>query len=293
MSVSVICSCRNRIKPLTISLSSWLLFDEIKEIIITDWNSDDSIEHLINLDSRITIVRVNGEEFFNQPQPLNLASKFTTQKNILKIDCDYTLNPYYNFFDIHKLVDHNNFVAGVYRKQLDEMDESLDSSEFVYPLYGLLYVNREKFIEVGGFNEKIGKYYGLDDGEITIRLRALGMKLQPLDLTSSCIIHIPHPDYVRVENLKGFKRDKDFVNDFYDKIKDIDQKNEKNLKFKFIVQSHSNKNIKSFLPSDFLKSSIITDQYAEITPDDYSPYVTSSNDWKITKIKERFYLAEK
>jgi hypothetical protein len=267
-----------------------MLFDEVKEIIITDWSSDNSIEHLVNLDPRITIIRVNGEEFFNQTQPLNLASKFATQKNILKIDCDYILNPYYNFFDIHKLVDSDNFVAGVY-KELS--DDSLENSQFVDPLYGLLYVNREKFIEVGGFNEKIGKYYGLDDGEITIRLRSLGMTIQPLDLRSECVIHIPHSDRVRVQNHQGFKQDNDFVEEFYNKIKIIDQTTEETLKFKFVVQSHANENTKSFLSSNLLKSCILNDRYSKISDEDYPSYVTSNNNWKTTKIYERFYLAEK
>ena len=275
---------------MAIALSSWILFDEVKEIIITDWSSDNSIEHLIHLDPRITIVRVNGEEFFNQTQPLNLASKFATQKNILKIDCDYILNPYYNFFDIHTLIDSDNFVAGVY-KELS--DDSLENSQFIDPLYGLLYVNREKFIEVGGFNEKIGKYYGLDDGEITIRLRSLGMTIQPLDLRSECVIHIPHSDLVRVQNHQGFKQDNDFVEEFYNRINIIDQTTEETLKFKFVVQSHANENTKSFLSSDLLKSSILNDRHSKISDEDYPSYVTSNNNWKTTKIYERFYLAQK
>jgi len=36
MSVSLICACKNRIESLKISLSSWLLFEEITEIVIVD-----------------------------------------------------------------------------------------------------------------------------------------------------------------------------------------------------------------------------------------------------------------
>ena len=49
MSISVICACKNRTKPLEISLTSWLMFEEIQEVIITDWSSDEPIDHLINM----------------------------------------------------------------------------------------------------------------------------------------------------------------------------------------------------------------------------------------------------
>lgn len=290
MSVSIICACKNRIKSLTISLSSWLLFDEVKEVIIVDWNSDTSIDYLIHLDPRIIIIRVNDEEFFNQPQPLNLASKFATQENILKLDCDHILNPYYNFFDVHKLIDSDNFVSGVYRKNSDEL---LDSSEFIFPLYGVLYVNRKRFHEIGGFNEKMGKYYSVEDGELTIRLRSLGMKLHPLNLRSFCIIHIPHSDYVRIENFEGFKKDNDFMKEFDNQVElsEVENATKDLLKFRFISRSHSMKNVKSFIPPDIFQLSM-NDPDAKINSNNYSPYVISNNNWEISNINERFYLAK-
>jgi hypothetical protein len=68
MSISLICACKNRIKPLLISLQSWLLCDEIKEIVIVDWSSDEPIKDITNLDSRIKRVRVNDQQFFNYQQ---------------------------------------------------------------------------------------------------------------------------------------------------------------------------------------------------------------------------------
>lgn len=288
MSVSIICACKNRIKPLSISLSSWLLFDEVKEIIIVDWSSDDSIEHLIQLDSRITIVRVNKEEFFNQPQPLNLASKFATQEKILKLDCDHILNPYYNFFDIHKSIDCDNFIAGIFRNL---SDETLDETEFIYPLFGILYINRKIFNDVGGFNEQMGEYYSVEDIELSLRLRSIGMKLNPLNLNSFCAFHIPHSDYVRVENFEGFKKNEDFVPEFdvSSKSLEIEDSTKEKLKFKFISREHSVKNIKSFISFDMLNLSMQSPD-EKIT---YSPCIASNTDWNITKIKERFYLAEK
>ena len=73
MSVSLICACKNRIDALRISLNSWVKFEEITEIIVTDWNSDEPIDFLLDIDPRIKIVRVSDQKYFNQPQPLNIA----------------------------------------------------------------------------------------------------------------------------------------------------------------------------------------------------------------------------
>jgi glycosyltransferase involved in cell wall biosynthesis len=98
MTVSVISACGNRGKALAVSISSWIQFDEIDEIIVTDWNSTDPIFHLTELDSRIKVITVKNEPYFNQPQPLNLAASLVKTDNILKLDSDTVMNPYFNFF---------------------------------------------------------------------------------------------------------------------------------------------------------------------------------------------------
>ena len=105
MNVSVICACKNRIKPLTIALHSWLLCDEIKEIIIVDWSSDESISYLTKIDSKIKVISVPDKEYFNQPQPLNLAASITTGDYILKFDSDHVINPYWSFFSTYSIDD--------------------------------------------------------------------------------------------------------------------------------------------------------------------------------------------
>ena len=72
--ISLICACKNRNSALNVSLNSWLHYKEISEIIIVDWNSDQSIDYFRFLDDRIKIVRVEDQRYFNQPQPLNLAA---------------------------------------------------------------------------------------------------------------------------------------------------------------------------------------------------------------------------
>ena len=150
MSVSLICACKNRNAPLKISLTSWLLFPQISEIIIVDWSSDESLNDLANLDPRIKIISVPNQKYFNQPEPLNLAVSLATGDYILKVDTDYILNPYFNFFDFYK-VDNTCFVCGENGYAQPEINQS---PYFKY-LRGLLYVTRENFLKIGGFNENI------------------------------------------------------------------------------------------------------------------------------------------
>ena len=201
--VSLICACKNRIKPLLISLQSWLLYDEIKEIIIVDWNSDEPIDYITNLDSKIKVIRVSDQEFFNQPQPLNLALKLCTQKSVIKVDSDHVFNPYWNFFDRY-VIDDNSFVCG---------DPNIsDINDFVKPYFvylrGILYIKRKFLEEVGGWNENMGEYYGGEDGEIENRLELYGLTKQKLNLDYT-LIHIPHSNKERILNFKGYTSNTD------------------------------------------------------------------------------------
>jgi hypothetical protein len=221
--VSLICACKNRSNALRVSLSSWLLFDNIKEIIIVDWNSDEPINYLTKLDPRIKIIRVSDEKYFNQPQPLNLALSLATQDYVLKVDTDYLLNPYENFFNKYQ-VDENSFVSGKHSFKspefvdketgyslvdlstltLDEWTQYFNSyCQFFKFLTGMLYISRKNLLAIGGYNETFTKYYAFEDDEICKRLELLGLEHKKLDYDYN-VVHLPHPDKKRFENFKGF-----------------------------------------------------------------------------------------
>ena len=113
MSVSVISACMNRVDPLSISIQSWAMNDQIDEIVFVDWSSDKSSEHLTKISPKIKRVYVPNQKYFNQPQPLNLAFKISSGDQILKLDSDTILNPYFNFFDEFK-VDEFSFAWFVF-----------------------------------------------------------------------------------------------------------------------------------------------------------------------------------
>ncbi|MFZ9740740.1 MAG: WavE lipopolysaccharide synthesis family protein [Candidatus Nanopelagicaceae bacterium] len=203
MSISLICSCKNRIDALRVSLSSWLTHKEITEIIIVDWNSDEPIDFLLDYDERIKIIRTPEEQYFNQPQPLNLAVDISTGDYILKVDCDYIINPYFDFIKEYQ-IDDKSFLCG----QNDCQEPEISNSPYFKYLRGLLFISRENYLKVNGYSEENTKYYAYEDDEIVARLELLGLEKKKVRYDHN-IIHIPHPDKKRVENFEAYHTDKD------------------------------------------------------------------------------------
>jgi glycosyltransferase involved in cell wall biosynthesis len=207
MSISIITACKNRSKALAISVSSWMQFDEVDEIIITNWNSDDPIDHLTVWDKKVKIINVKDETYFNQPQPLNLAASLVKSDYILKLDCDHLFNPYFNFFDFHQ-IQENSFITGS-NSLLKGMD-----FDFLHPLWGLLYVSTETFRKVGGYNENMGKYYAVEDDELAVRLISYGLTPILIDAQKLSALHIPHTNKDRVKNFESFESISQILSEF-------------------------------------------------------------------------------
>lgn len=286
--VSLICACKNRIDALKVSLMSWLKFEQITEIIITDWSSDEPIDFLLDWDSRIKIIRVPDQKYFNQPQPLNIAADFATGEYILKVDCDYILNPYYNFFDVYQPGD-NSFVCGEYANCIDEGDYGPDFnyaslqpwefknyeksySPFYKYLIGLLYIKRENYVKINGYNEGLCVYYAFEDDEIFKRLLNAGLEKIKIDYDNT-IIHIPHQDAKRFENFIGHVEHKDIRQGIYDNLKERYSGEELDWQVDYVVSTfHIQENKK---------------ERGEIV-ETFIPRICS---WNIEEIKDRYYSA--
>lgn len=218
--VSIICACKNRIESLRVSLSSWLLFDEIKEIIIVDWDSDTPIYDITKLDPRIKVIRVNNKKYFNLAQPLNLAVSQVTGDYILKIDTDYIINPYYNFFESYQ-IDETCFVTGAHDSPtlnyapnehgeyvIDMKNNTFDDivlyvncfNYYFRYLRGMLYVSKENFLKAKGYDELIDTY-GFEDGDIETKFKNMGLTHKKISYDHT-LIHIPHSDKKRIENCR-------------------------------------------------------------------------------------------
>jgi FkbM family methyltransferase len=292
MSISAICACKNRNLPLRVSLNSWLNFKEIDEIIIVDWSSDEPLDYLTKLDSRIKVIRVSDKKYFNQPQPLNLAASLASGDYILKLDTDYVVNPYYNFIEKY-FPGENSFTSGVHNIQSPEyydestglymIDKSRMSNEqlreyfdsyspyFKY-LTGFLFVSKENFNKVGGYNEDFGKYYAFEDSEIYKRLENLGLTHNKMEYDYN-LFHIPHPDTKRVENFEGYHEKNDDQVSQKDWVNSLQSDTDKWQVEYFISQSHIKINEK---------------KVGEIN----CVYIEPKTNWNIIRMDEQHYFAE-
>ena len=264
--VSIICACKNRYEALRISLNSWLNFDHVGEIIIADWNSEKSISDLTHLDKRVKIIEVQNEDYFNQPQPLNLASKLVTNNFLLKMDTDYVLNPYYNFFNEYN-IDDTNFVYGPCNIE----DKNIESNPYFKYLRGLLYIKTKFFKAVGGYNENMGKYYAWEDDELTIRLHMYGLNSRSVDYNHN-VFHIPHSDKKRFENFEG---DKEYEKNIVNEMSKYYSGDELKYQTEYVIsQYHILKNMETF-------------------PEPLDYFVESKVDWKLIQKNDQHYFAEK
>ena len=266
MSVSIITACKNRKKALSISISSWIQFDEVKEIIVVDWSSEESIDDIIERDKRIKILKVSNEKYFNQPQPLNLAVSIVNSEYILKLDCDHVINPYFNFFDLHPIKD-NEFVIGL---------NFLKGNEILHPLWGLLFLKKEHFEKVGGYNENMGKYYAVEDDELTLRLISYGLIPRPIKINKLSMLHIPHPDKNRVENFESFEN--------IERILSNTSSTEK--KYSLASTLSKRKNFDVFPQCSEMMSLFETKNFNEINLDWYSEPIYK---WKVNQTKNQVY----
>tara|TARA_Y100000389_G_scaffold96845_1_gene93626 strand:+ start:1941 stop:2915 length:975 start_codon:yes stop_codon:yes gene_type:complete len=237
--VSIITACKNRVKALKVSLTSWLTFDEVKEVIIVDWNSDEPINYLTKLDSRVKVIRVDDKEYFNQPQPLNLASSIATGKYIVKVDADHIFNPYKEGLKTYCPTDKEFFCGqlqtdnpieqwcnedgdsfiNVNQDKDDYGQYLLTYNSFYRYLAGILYVSKENFDAVGGYNEKLGDCYAYEDIEICQRLEVYGLKKNMYHVDNYEFVHLPHGDDKRIENFKGFEGQELYEHNCYERNK--------------------------------------------------------------------------
>jgi glycosyltransferase involved in cell wall biosynthesis len=190
--VSIVCACMNREDTLKVTLTSWLKFKEVGEIIIVDWSSKNSLEWVLDLDERVKLIRVNEQLYFNISKAYNLAIDNATKDYILKMDTDYLLNPYYNFFELHAKPETNYYTG--------DWSGSEGNPIFKY-LNGLIYIKKSNLLAVNGYNENF-EGYGWDDTDLYYILNSKGEKRLYINHDYS-IMHIAHPDTTRTENYQN------------------------------------------------------------------------------------------
>jgi hypothetical protein len=195
--ISIVCAVKNRLNPLLLSVTSWLMIPQIDNIIIVDYSSDEAVEPKVkNLSDKISVIRVENEKFFNISKAYNVAFKAAPDGLILKMDADYVMSPYLNFFEIYSLKE-NEFITGSWE------DLSLDNQKsFLRHLSGFLFIRKNDFLSIGGYDERF-KDYGFDDCDLCNRLDKKGMIHKYLNHKYISIFHIPHDNYYRTNNYEN------------------------------------------------------------------------------------------
>jgi GT2 family glycosyltransferase/predicted DNA-binding protein len=281
MSISVISACGNRGKALAVSVSSWIQFDEIDEIIITDWNSVEPVAHLTELDPRIKVITVLNERYFNQPQPLNLAASLVKNDYILKLDSDTVMNPYFNFFDHHK-IDDKSFLTGTdtswnfYDDAARANPNNYQNYIYLKALWGTVYITRENYFKVGGYNENMDYYAAWEDTEFYERLLRLGLKHVDIKFHLKTLFSLPHEAKKRVENFQAYAEIPSIQNTIRDHIKEFNGIEDDNVVHKLVLERHNRTNYKKY----------------KLTKES-SYYVKPVVKWNLEQVSPQRYIAQK
>jgi len=187
--VSVVNCCRNRTENLLIALPTWLKSRTIREVIIIDWTSDQSVRQSLDengyKDKRIKVIRVENEPRWILSYAFNLGFRLAKHEYILKIDADITLKP--DFFERNPIIG-GTFIAGDWTKA-EKGQEHIN---------GFFYLKNNDLLKIKGFNEYITTY-GWDDDDIYSRLATSGLQRVCVDTKS--IYHIPHDDASRLDGV--------------------------------------------------------------------------------------------
>lgn len=248
---SAITVCKNRFNVLMSSIHSWLLQDDIKEFVIVDYDSEDFDNRLIEkIDDRIKVVTLKNKKYFNLSDGCNVAIQHASYENIIKLDVDYFLNPYYQLSDWANLNLDHVFLTGNWEDKYKD-----NQLGFIQYLNGFIIVKKKYIEQVKYSGNEYG--YGYDDTELHEKLQKIGLKRVKLEFQKNYfpILHIPHKDYYRTQHYED-KNHKESLskNKMFSKIKNIyggeisdlkitnPNKSKTNEPFNLIINLHEDKN---------------------------------------------------
>ena len=189
--LSITTGSLDRLKPLKLSLATWLDSPVPDEIVIVDWGNEIPLrESLAEFDDpRIIIARAEEQRYWQNSKCHNLELQLASSEQFLRLDNDYLLKP--TFFDRHELK-KGYFFSGNWKNVPIEVDDKRN-------LAGALYSYRSDVFAINGYNERL-IHYGCDDDDLYDRLVAGGLKRYDIDL--STLDHIPHSDRQRYAKLE-------------------------------------------------------------------------------------------
>ena len=205
---SVVVVSMNRNDRVIPCLESWASSNLFDDIVLVDWSSnpkikdDPVINDFLNNNSKINLIRVDDQKYFNLCKSYNLAVDHAKNCDILKIDIDYVLR-------------NEEFCK--YLSSLDLSSSFYCTFEpWPFEFWGLLYFNKNHFNNAGRYDENLNGW-GEDDLDIARRLAKVTEKNKLEKLYCSCVYHIPHDDHLRTANYEikdkwhSFNKNREFV----------------------------------------------------------------------------------
>jgi hypothetical protein len=188
--VTLVVSLMNRNALVAKNLENWRA-QSIDELILVDWSSQPPVADLPEVlqDPRVRIIRVPGQARFTRTWAQNLGIRCARHTKIMKFDADVTFHG--DFFGSHPLLE-NHYWVGEWRQARDWNERHLT---------GNIYLHRDDFYRVNGYDERIVNY-GHDDTDIAWRLIMSGARKQVFAFTM--MHHQPHGNRARIERLEKF-----------------------------------------------------------------------------------------
>jgi hypothetical protein len=189
--ISLFTAVKNRKDSFEDALKTWVTHDQIDEIIVLDWDSVESLLPVIKKyqNGKIFLATAKDQPKWILSFACNLAARLTTRTRILKIDADVKILP--GFFEKHNL-EPGKFYCGNWRIRRNDNEMHLN---------GIVFLQREDFFRVNGYNEFI-KFYGWDDSDLYQRLESAGLKRIDLDLDT--LYHMPHGNRTLFQDKPGY-----------------------------------------------------------------------------------------
>lgn len=176
----------NRNENVIKNLPNWLT-QKCNELILLDWSSKEPVADIPNIfnDSRVRVVRVEGQEKFIRTLAQNLATQMARFKHVFKIDSDVSFKG--NFFAKHPLK-QGEFWVGDWHQGRDFNERHL---------HGETYYHIDDFFRVNGYDERI-LAYGHDDTNLKDRMLLAGLTKKVFSYNQ--IHHQEHPQESRATN---------------------------------------------------------------------------------------------
>lgn len=184
--ISIITAIKNRFDTIELVLSKWCQIEDVCEIIIVDWSSDDPdyLKKHVSVDDRVKVVRVEGEQYHNHCRAKNLGALVSKGSKLLITDSDVSFN----------CIE----ASTTYPFEWEGKDLHRFYHGCALGCIGTMFTYRNDFWIVGGCDERF-EGWGEADTDLYRRLSSTGINGYPFD--GRDLHHLHHSDDLRWENM--------------------------------------------------------------------------------------------